>query len=65
MKYGLAYIATKKENNDGIMEDIPVEKMKQQMTDYIFNNWNDADLMRCKLTSKLANGFMKIIELDI
>lgn len=64
MKYGLAYIAIKKENSDGIMEDIPVEKLKQQMTDYVFDNWNDADLMRCELSSNMKNGFMKIIELE-
>lgn len=64
MSYGLVYIATKKETPDGTFEDLPVEKFKHIMTDYVFDNWNDADLMRCELSSNMKNGFMKIIELE-
>lgn len=64
MSYGLVYIATKKETPDGTFEDLPVEKFKHTMTDYVFDNWNDADLMRCELSSNMKNGFMKIIELE-
>ena len=64
MKYQLVYVITRKEMTDGTMINLPVDKFKYNPTDYIFDNYNKADLMRCELSSNMKNGFMKIIELE-
>ena len=64
IKYQLIYVTTRKEMADGTMVDLPVDKFKYTPTDYIFDDYNKADLMRCKLTEKMSNGFMKIEEIN-
>lgn len=60
MAYRLEYITTR--NADGSI--IPaVDFPEPILLDYSFDNYNDADRMRCELCSSMIYGYVKVVEL--
>lgn len=58
MKYRLVYISTR--NFDGSL--IPVDFFEPITLDFVSDNYNEADRMRCELCSIMNFGFVKIVE---
>ena len=58
MKYRLVYISTR--NSDGSL--IPVDFFEPVPLDAVYNDYNEADRMRCELCSIMNFVFVKIVE---
>lgn len=58
MKYRLVYISTR--NFDGSL--IPVDFFEPVPLNNVYNDYNEADRMRCELCSIMNFGFVKIVE---
>lgn len=58
MKYRLVYISTR--NFDGSL--IPVDFFEPIPLNTVYNDYNEADRMRCELCSIMNFGFVKIVE---
>lgn len=56
--YRLVYISTR--NFDGSL--IPVDLFEPVPLDAVYNDYNEADCMRCELCSVMNFGFVKIVE---
>ena len=56
--YRLVYISTR--NFDGSL--IPVDLFEPVPLDAVYNDYNEADHMRCELCSVMNFGFVKIVE---
>ena len=56
--YRLVYISTR--NIDGSL--IPVDLFEPVPLDAVYNDYNEADRMRCELCSVMNFGFVKIVE---
>ena len=56
--YRLVYISTR--NFDGSL--IPVDFFEPVPMDAVYNDYNEADRMRCELCSKMNFGFVKVVE---
>ena len=56
--YRLVYISTR--NFDGSL--IPVDFFELVTLDAVYNDYNEADRMRCELCSVMNFGFVKIVE---
>lgn len=58
MKYRLIYISTR--NFDGSL--IPVDFFEPIPLDFVSDDYNEADRMRCELCSIMNFGFVKVVE---
>lgn len=56
--YRLVYISTR--NFDGSL--IPVEFFEPVSLDAVYDDYNEADRMRCELCSVMNFGYVKIVE---
>ena len=56
--YRLVYISTR--NFDGSL--IPVDLFEPVPLDFVSDNYNEADRMRCELCSIMNFGFVKIVD---
>lgn len=62
MAYRLVYIETRRLGENGV-ENIPVEKFPEPVKlDYVSEDYNEADRIRCELCSTMNFGFVKIVE---
>lgn len=60
--YRLEYIETRRLGANGV-EIIPVEEFPAPVKlDYVSDDYNEADRMRCELCSKMNFGYVKIVE---
>ena len=59
--YKLEYIATRAVNGN----IIPAEQFDEPIVlDYQFDNYNEADLIRCELCSKFNYGYVRVVQTD-
>ena len=56
--YRLVYISTR--NIDGSL--VPVDQFESVPLDAVYDDYNEADRMRCELCSKMNFGFIKVVE---
>lgn len=56
--YKLEYIATR----DLSGRNIPVDQFESVPLDGVYDDYNEADRMRCELCSKMNFGFVKVVE---
>ena len=60
--YKLAYITTRDINGT----NVPATEFPEPVIlDYQYNNYNEADRMRCELCEKMHFGYVRIIEEDL
>lgn len=57
-KYRLVYTATR----DLSGRNIPVDQFESVPLDAVYDDYNEADRMRCELCSKMNFGFVKVVE---
>ena len=63
-KYRLEYVETRIMES-GKVVNLPVDKFKYIPLDYVTENYNDADCMRCELCESMNFGFVRIKEEEV
>ena len=61
MAYRLVYIETRRLGENGV-ENIPVDLFDPVPLDSIYDDYNEADRMRCELCSVMNFGYVRIVE---
>ena len=63
-QYRLEYIETRRIGDHGF-ENIPVDEFNPIRLDYVSEDYNEADRMRCELCSSMNFGFVRVVEEEV